>query len=163
MENQQRLDEQGTLGLDFLRSRYIGASTKVYLMVRSLNRISNDRYLQLAPTFHEICRQVEALLVGGSPATARQMLITLSGVEAGMEHLCGGKAATLAVVSREGLSVPPGFVISTELFRTYMEESGLGGELRQLLMLREDNSFKSLEHLEAQIDDLYDKWLAESK
>lgn len=44
-------------------------------------------------------------------------------------HL-GGKGARLAEMTAAGLPVPPAFCLTTELFRTFLELSGLAGELR---------------------------------
>ncbi|KAG6529563.1 hypothetical protein ZIOFF_011771 [Zingiber officinale] len=41
-----------------------------------------------------------------------------------MKNLLGGKGANLAEMSRIGLSVPPGFTVSTEACREYNEEGG---------------------------------------
>ena len=154
-EIQRRLEAQGNLGLDFLRSRHIEASAKVYLMIRSLNRISGDRYRQLGPILHEICGRIEAAFGEQGQASGRRMLLPLAQVEPGMEHLCGGKAANLGVALREGLPVPAGLVITTEAFRTYMKESGLGGQVRELLMLQEGDSFAARDQLEREIGERF--------
>ncbi|WP_223145081.1 pyruvate, phosphate dikinase [Actinotalea subterranea] len=46
------------------------------------------------------------------------------------KDLLGGKGANLAEMTRLGLPVPPGFTITTEACRTYMEQGDLPPELR---------------------------------
>ena len=46
------------------------------------------------------------------------------------KDLLGGKGANLAEMTRLGLPVPPGFTITTEACRTYMEQGELPPELR---------------------------------
>lgn len=43
---------------------------------------------------------------------------------AGMKNLLGGKGANLAEMSRIGLPVPPGFIVTTEACNTYYEQDG---------------------------------------
>lgn len=52
-----------------------------------------------------------------------------------MEHLaeCGGKAARLGEAMRLGCPVPDGVVLFTELYRRYMREGGLQGEIASIL------------------------------
>lgn len=47
-----------------------------------------------------------------------------------MRSLLGGKGAGLAEMTRIGLPVPPGFVITTAAFRAYHERGGLAQEIR---------------------------------
>lgn len=48
-------------------------------------------------------------------------------------RLLGGKGASLAQMTRMGLPVPPGFTLSTELFRHYMEQESLPPDLEPRL------------------------------
>src|SRR5215208_2072451 len=48
-----------------------------------------------------------------------------------MKDLLGGKGAGLAVMSRLGLPVPPGFTITAEACRAYMETGSLPGGLME--------------------------------
>ena len=41
-----------------------------------------------------------------------------------LKDLLGGKGANLAEMTRMGLPVPPGFIITTEACRTYLTEIG---------------------------------------
>ncbi len=48
-----------------------------------------------------------------------------------MKDLLGGKGAGLAAMSRLGLPVPPGFTITAEACRVYLEMGGLPADLMQ--------------------------------
>ena len=52
-----------------------------------------------------------------------------------MEHLaeCGGKAARLGEAMRLGCPVPDGVVLFTELYRRFMRQGGLQGEIASIL------------------------------
>jgi pyruvate,water dikinase len=60
-------------------------------------------------------------------------VIWLSDCTAERAPLVGGKATGLAAVLREGLRVPPGFVITTAAYREHVERNGLGLDLARLL------------------------------
>ena len=144
-EIQSVLERSGVLGVDFLRSRYIAASAKVFLMIRHLNLISGDRYQSLLAPFNEVRHQIDALLAIQADAAAGSSFLPLEAVEPGMEHLTGAKASNLATLRREGLPVPEGLVITTEAFRRVMAETGLGGRLRQVAMLAEGGDLAARE------------------
>ncbi|MCB2227061.1 MAG: hypothetical protein KQH53_10325 [Desulfarculaceae bacterium] len=136
-EIEQQLGEGGQVGLDFLRSRYIAASAKVYKMIRHLNSISGGRYQTLMPVFNNIRGKIDTILEEGGGRGGDELIAPLESLPAGSAHLAGNKAANLAELITAGLPVPPGFVVTTTAFRRFMEHTGLGGQLRQALMLME--------------------------
>ncbi|MCB2193946.1 MAG: pyruvate, phosphate dikinase, partial [Deltaproteobacteria bacterium] len=144
-EIEQQLAEGGQVGLDFLRSRYIAASAKVYKMIRHLNYISSNRYTQLEAAFHRIRADIDQILEEGGGSRSGVLVLPLEDLEPGEAHLAGSKAANLAELSRAGLPVPEGFVVTTEAFRRFMEFSGLGGQLRQAVMVLEGSSLGAVE------------------
>ena len=144
-EIEQQLAEGGQVGLDFLRSRYIAASAKVYKMIRHLNYISGGRYPQLAGSFHRIRAEIDQILEEGGGSRSGVLVLPLAELEPGEAHMAGSKAANLAELSRAGLPVPEGFVVTTEAFRRFMEFSGLGGQLRQAVMILEGSELKEVE------------------
>src|SRR5918995_3128393 len=46
--------------------------------------------------------------------------------------LAGGKGANLGELSRAGLPVPPGFVLTTEAYDAFVESNGFGDEIVEL-------------------------------
>ncbi|MBU4565492.1 MAG: hypothetical protein KMY53_10535 [Desulfarculus sp.] len=144
-EIEQQLAQGGQVGLDFLRSRYIAASAKVYKMIRHLNHISAGRYPLLEEAFHRIRAEIDQILEEGGGSRSGVLVLPLDNLEPGEAHLAGSKASNLAELSRAGLPVPEGFVVTTEAFRRFMEFSGLGGQLRQAVMILEGSSLSEVE------------------
>ncbi len=136
--------EGGGVGLDFIRSRYIMASAKVYKMIRHLNRISSDRYQALLSSFEVIRHNIDDVLTLGGAGGQGELVLPLLSVDSDQGHLVGSKAANLAQIGRSGHPICDGFVITTDVFRRVMEHTGLGGQLRQALMLLEDPSYPHL-------------------
>ncbi len=65
-----------------------------------------------------------------------------------LKDLLGGKGANLAEMTRMGLPVPPGFVITTEACRTYLSEgaapAGMDAEINEHLVALETSMGKKL-------------------
>lgn len=139
-EIQTRLDGGGQVGLDFLRDRYIAASSKVFKMMRHLNAIAGGRYVALAAPFDAIRAQIDDILTRAAGPGGGSLILPLVAVQADMEHLAGAKAANLAALARLGVNTPPALVVTTEAYRRFMEHSSLGRELREQEMLLEDDA-----------------------
>ncbi|MFH1058470.1 MAG: PEP/pyruvate-binding domain-containing protein [Pseudomonadota bacterium] len=141
-EIENRLLDGGAVGLDFIRSRYIAASAKVYKMVRHLGRLSGDRYPGLLTAFDVIRHDIDDILAPGEGVG--ELALPLRLVERAQGHLVGNKAANLAQIARSGLPVCDGFAITTDSFRRFLAFSGLDGQVRQEVMLLEDASYQGL-------------------
>ncbi|MFH1034441.1 MAG: PEP/pyruvate-binding domain-containing protein [Pseudomonadota bacterium] len=150
-EIETRADEAGAVGLDFIRSRYIAASSKVYKMIRHLARLSGDRYPGLVPAFDHIRHQIDDVLAPGEGEG--ELVLPLSGVDRGQGHLVGSKAANMAQIGRSGHPVCDGFVITTDSFRRFMHYSGLGGQVRQAVMLLEEATYDNLLGMSRQVQE----------
>lgn len=57
----------------------------------------------------------------------------LSEVSPEHKQLVGGKAYGLAEMIRAGIPVPPGFVVTTEAYRQFILETGIGGYIKYVL------------------------------
>ncbi|MFZ5584387.1 MAG: PEP/pyruvate-binding domain-containing protein [Thermodesulfobacteriota bacterium] len=141
-EIEGRLMDGGAVGLDFIRSRYIAASAKVYKMIRHLGRLSGDRYPGLLTAFDAIRHDIDDILAPGEGVG--ELALPLRMVERAQGHLVGNKAANLAQIARSGHPVCDGFVITTDSFRRFLAFSGLDGQVRQEVMLLEEASYQSL-------------------
>jgi pyruvate,water dikinase len=66
------------------------------------------------------------------------------------QHLAqyGGKAARLGEAKRLGCPVPPGVVLSTELFRRFMRQGGLFGEIASILATMQPSFFTHFQAVE---------------
>jgi pyruvate,water dikinase len=50
----------------------------------------------------------------------------------------GGKAASLGELTEAGLPVPPGFVVTAETYRTFLETTGIGDEVFDALAVDDE-------------------------
>jgi pyruvate,water dikinase len=61
------------------------------------------------------------------------LILWLSACRSDCQALVGGKAVGLGLLLREGLQVPPGFVVTTRAFREHIERHRLGPDIERLL------------------------------
>ncbi|WP_256396317.1 phosphoenolpyruvate synthase [Halohasta litorea] len=57
----------------------------------------------------------------------------------------GGKAASLGELTEAGLPVPPGFVVTAETYRTFLETTGIGSEIFDALAVDDDGLAEAAE------------------
>jgi len=65
--------------------------------------------------------------------------------------IVGGKGASLGEMIGAGFLVPPGFVITTDAFRSFMESGGLGKKIEGLIGEIEKDEIKSVERIAEEI------------
>ncbi|MBI4320697.1 MAG: phosphoenolpyruvate synthase [Chloroflexi bacterium] len=59
------------------------------------------------------------------------LILPLCSAEATLAR-AGGKGASLAALTRAGFAVPPGFVVTTDAYRAFVEANGIGARLLEL-------------------------------
>ncbi|MDP3046527.1 MAG: PEP/pyruvate-binding domain-containing protein, partial [Chloroflexota bacterium] len=59
--------------------------------------------------------------------------------------LAGGKGANLAILARAGFAVPPGFIVTTEAYRAFVQTNGIGPRLLELASTVPAGSPRALE------------------
>ena len=96
-------------------------------MVKGLNLISSNRYLDLYTTIDRIFIPLEAEL-RGRLTLSREMpyVVALKEATPDQPELIGGKANALGIIVQNlALPVPPGFVITTRAWRRFLEHNDL--------------------------------------
>lgn len=152
-EIESQMDSAAATGLDFISSRYISASAKVFKMILHINRISGDRYRGLHHAFDQIRHHIDDALAPASGNRIDALVLPLPEVDRDMGYLAGSKAANLARAGKLALPIPDGFVITTTAFRRFMTANSLDGQLRQDIMLLEDLSYHSLTQMSRRVQD----------
>ena len=71
--------------------------------------------------------------------------------------IAGGKGANLGEMVRAGLPVPPGFVITSEAYRKFLQSSGLGEVIEKILASVDRSNNQALIEVEGTIRDLFEK------
>ena len=68
-------------------------------------------------------------------------------------ELAGGKGANLGEMSKAGIPVPPGFIVTAESYRKFIEETGLDSKIRTLLEDVDVNNTAELQKVSKEIKD----------
>jgi pyruvate,water dikinase len=104
-------------------------------MVKGLNLIASNRYLDLFQTIDRIFIPLGAELRGRLILSKEMpLVIPLAEAPPDRPELIGGKAAHLAVASQNlHLPVPSGFVITTRAYRLFLEHNHLEERIHSLL------------------------------
>jgi pyruvate,water dikinase len=102
-------------------------------MVRTLNRLADDRYFDLETVVSSIRKEVKTFLEAPPPEDTR-LTISLEDVRQQDEGQVGGKALNLARIECDlQLRVPRSFVVTTRAYRELLESAGLADRLRAIL------------------------------
>ena len=67
-------------------------------------------------------------------------VLWLDGIRSGDLEAVGGKAASLGELTHAGLPVPPGFVVTADTYRSFINETGIADELFETVDIDSDDS-----------------------
>jgi pyruvate,water dikinase len=102
-------------------------------MVRTLNRLADNRYFDLETVVASIRKEVNAFLET-PPTQETRLIINLEDVRTSDEAQVGGKALNLARIECDlNVQVPDSFVVTTKAYRDFLESTGLADRLRAIL------------------------------
>lgn len=101
----------------------INAFMNAKRMAQCLNAISDNRYTQLDNVLASISERIECELEVDEVEQADEFVFSMDQIDARMSHFVGGKNANLGeVYNNVGMSVPPGFAISTLSAEVFLEQ-----------------------------------------
>ena len=100
-------------------------------LVKELNLIGANRYIELYSTVDRVFLPLEAELRGRLSVTeAMPFVIPLGGLPSDYPEIMGGKASVLGEIKqRLHLPVPYGFVITTRAYQRFLEHNQLDGKI----------------------------------
>ncbi|MCI4341158.1 MAG: phosphoenolpyruvate synthase, partial [Thermoplasmata archaeon] len=84
------------------------------------------------------------------------LILDLEGVSTSDHALVGGKASKLGELVREGLPVPPGFVVTTDSYQAFLDETPLHVELEAALETLELERPESVDTVSRKIRDAFE-------
>jgi pyruvate,water dikinase len=155
-ELENALDGNVPFGMKFIRSRTMGAFTRVYQMVNHLYALAPGKYKALSPRLADIRQRLEALnnphreIDESGPLT-----IHLSRLDKTHADQAGMKMATLGeMANRLHIQVPDGFVVTARAFRHFLGHNDLGIEVRRRIQRTEEEGHHHLYAISAEIRQL---------
>jgi pyruvate,water dikinase len=121
-------------GMPFIRATATEVSVSVARIVRALEALAPGKYAPLWTRFREIEARLEAALAASGFPEADALVLPLASVHRGLAGQVGGKMANLGeVANRLGLSVPAGFVVTTQAYACFMAHNDLQAEIDRLV------------------------------
>ncbi len=140
-ELERALEGDVPFGLKFIRSRTMGAVTRVYQMVKHLQALAPGKYAALSMRLDEIRRELESLVTPRRerPVTA-PFILHMSELDKTRADQAGMKMAGLGeMAGRLGVRVPDGFVVTARAFRHFLDRGDLRTEIRRRIQRAEED------------------------
>lgn len=137
---EQALRGESVYGMAFVRSTCTRTITATYQMISHLDSLAPGKYEKLFDAFRDIRSRIEPHIARKEFERGGRLVLDLEEVNRTHADLCGSKMASLGEAgSVLKLTVPPGFVVTAEAFRRFMEEDGLGEEILCRLQATDKN------------------------
>ncbi len=121
------------LSLEGVKSLTSELKGYVQMMVEDLNVLGDGQYRELHNNVEKIAAGIEDEYrqIHGAPITRH--CLPLEGIVRELADAVGGKTSNLGEVrNRVGLPVPPGFAVTSFAYRSFVEGSGIQGQLDRL-------------------------------
>jgi len=140
-------------GMKFIRSRAMGAYTRVYQIVQHLHELAPGKYKALSSRLDEIRRDLEGLVTPRRPASPQgPLVLQFSDIDIGHADQVGMKMANLGeMANRLQIRVPDGFVITARAFHLFLDHNDLQTEIRRRIQIAEEKGPHQLYTVSADI------------
>ncbi len=142
-------------GMSFIRSSSTAVSVNVFRMIQHIDQMVPDKYSELFGSFESIQERVTATLTKRELPQGDKLVIPLSSIDRNLADQVGSKMANIGEIRNEiDLPVPPGFVITAEAYRVFVEHNDLQVEIDRLIQATETSSIEDLYHLSTTLEQL---------
>ncbi|MBW1975486.1 MAG: pyruvate, water dikinase [Deltaproteobacteria bacterium] len=154
---EEKLRGTRPFGMSYIKATCTEITTQVYTMVQNLNLLAPGKYGELFDTFESIRQKIQKELDSTelnslSDGASRPLVMDLTDVSSDHADLVGPKMANLGELkNRLGILVPEGFVITTEAFRLFIEESGLHEEIARIIQSADRNDMDDLYRMSTRV------------
>ncbi|MBF0102388.1 MAG: pyruvate, water dikinase [Desulfobacterales bacterium] len=151
-EIEQALQGRRPFGMSFVKSRCIAISVKIFLLIKNLNELSDNKYQAINERFDLIQKQISSILNQKKISKDIRLIIPLEHIYKEMSDIVGSKMSNLGEIRNKiNLTVPSGFVITASVYEHFMSENDLQTEIDQLFIATDINDMEALYNLSAEI------------
>jgi pyruvate,water dikinase len=131
-------------------------SQTVYLIISNLNVIADNRYRDLFSRQAAIQDELDNIIKGQTVSKERRFIVDYANVDSDIAELVGGKNANLGEIKNHlKMPAPGGFVLSTAMYKRFMEENNLWPEIRKVYEKFAGEDRHSAEEYDHAIDNLF--------
>ena len=139
-------DEGKRVDFCAVKKTYAELAHAISEMIEKLRSMAPSRYEELTDVFHRVDANIRSTLVTAKNARSMPYLLMLDEIATDSEYVVGGKAANLAIISRNlQLPMPSGFVITASAFWYYMESNRLEARIDAILAELDIESTSSMD------------------
>ena len=127
-------------GMKFIRSRTMGAYTRVYQIVKHLHALAPGKYKALSERLEAIRQTLESILVTHRPVDSSDpLVIPFSVLDKTYADQAGMKMASIGeIANRMHLMTPDGFVVTARAFRLFLDHNDLKTEIQRRIQSAEE-------------------------
>ncbi len=140
-ELEKALEGTTPFGMKFLRSRTMGAYTRVYQMVGHLQALAPGKYKALTPSLEAIRKDLETQVTPTEEnSDSGPFVIHFGELDKSHADQTGMKMANLGEMARHlNLTIPDGFVVTTRAFHHFLDHEDLKTEIRRRIQRTEED------------------------
>lgn len=122
----------------FIRSRSTRILTNVFQIIQHLDRIAPEKYQPLYEKFTELQTTLGYQLAYHAEVKDVPLVMPLHAGNLDLVDELGGKMAALGELgSIPGIYIPPGFIVTAQAYRLFIEQSGIKDELNRIIQIVE--------------------------
>lgn len=131
---EEKLSGDYLFDFQYIRSTVEQIRTETQTLVDSLNAMAGGRYRNLEQVLQRIWTEVADILQRRREIPPAPLVLPLEDLDLSMADIVGGKAANLGEVkNRLGLPVPPGFAVSSQAYKCFLDYNQLSERIVELL------------------------------
>lgn len=145
-ELEKAMTGNAPFGMKFIRSRTMGAYTRVYQIVKHLHALAPGKYKALSERLESIRQSLESMLVSRRPVDSSDpLVIPFSVLDKTFADQAGMKMASIGeIANRMHLRVPDGFVVTARAFRLFLDHNDLKTEIQRRIQSAEEEGHHRL-------------------
>lgn len=127
-------DEGRRVDFCVVKKTYRELAQTISDMIEKLRALAPSRYDELPDVFLRVDANIRPMLAAAKDGRSMPHLLMLDEISTDSEKVVGGKAASLAIISRKlKLPIPPGFVITASAFWHFLESNQLEDKIDEIL------------------------------
>lgn len=152
---EEKLSGEYLFDRNYINSQ-VGLVTKgVFNIIENINKLSNDKYLQLEKQFASISSEIEKTLTCKAEIPITGFTISLDDIDHEMNHIAGGKMSSLGEMrKRLHLPTPDGFVITAYAFKRFMEHNVFTAKINDKLSALKITDMKEIIQVSTEIQNM---------
>jgi len=154
-EMERALQGQQLFGMSFIRASCTAVSVNVFIMIKNIEKLAQDRYGELRVRFINIQKKIDGVLSQKKLMKDERLVIPIDTVNKEMSDLVGNKMANLGEIKNKlGINIPGGFIITAAAYDRFIKENDLQVEIDRRFQSLDGDDMEKLYTLSSEIQQL---------